>query len=96
MIKQKVFFTSLRNSEDPRIDDNRALILLSKKTARTGTFSAQGGGNTDPCAGCVIIHEFLDHGKPWMSGQKDNNVVTAHNKALKIKGSKQRDGKDHD
>ncbi len=91
--KNEGIFTSLKNVDDNRINDNRSLILMNRQLSETGTFSSN-GEKTSPCAGCILVHEFLDHGLPWIKGT-NSNVVEYHNKALRIKKSKQRDGKDH-
>ncbi|MFM1828963.1 MAG: hypothetical protein RL624_1204 [Bacteroidota bacterium] len=83
--------------------DDRAFILMDNSAVATGTFKAEGGGNTNACASCIFMHEVLDHGldyiktgtvnEPAGATKKDN--VSNHNDALKNKGSSVRTGEDH-
>jgi hypothetical protein len=84
--------------------DNRAFILMDNSASATGTFKAEGGGNTNPCASCIFMHEVLDHGLDYIKTGSTNEPAGAtkkenvgnHNDALKNKGSSVRTGEDHD
>lgn len=83
--------------------DDRAFILMDYNASSTGTFKAEGGANTTPCASCIFMHEVLDHGldyikngninEPAGATKKDN--VFYHNQSLQNKGSAVRTGEDH-
>ena len=84
-----------------------AALLINRKDANK-SMDAMHGGKTSPCESCTFIHELLDHGLyfsrhgvgEYQYGPneffiKKENEVLYNNKALKIKGSKIRSGRDH-
>ena len=83
--------------------DDRAFSLVNRSRAKSGTFESEGGGQTNPCEGCIFIHEVLDHGldyvrtgstdEPQGATQKAN--VLFHNRSLRQQGSPIRTGADH-
>lgn len=83
--------------------DDRAFSLINKKRAEVGTFEAEGGGKTNPCIGCIVIHEALDHGLDYIrtgslnepKGATEKANVLFQNKALRHIGSPERTGRDH-
>lgn len=83
--------------------DDRAFILFDQNAANTGTFNAEGGGQTNPCASCIFMHEALDHGLDYINtgdvvepnGATPQDNVQNHNRALENVGSPTRTGTDH-
>lgn len=83
--------------------DDRAFVLMDYNASSTGTFKAEGGGNTNPCASCIFMHEVLDHGLDYINtgtttepaGSTKKANVANQNNALKNKGSAVRTGEDH-
>ena len=68
--------------------------------AENETYTTKDNGkNTNPCASCVMVHEFLDHALPYVENP-DRVIVSPEgvkyqNLALKAKESPERDGSDH-
>jgi hypothetical protein len=78
----------------------RGFVVINKNLSQETYSSAKNGETTSPCSSCVVAHEFLDHALPY--SRNPNRIfdggegVEYHNKALKVKGSVPRNGKDHD
>jgi len=87
-------FASLSDLGLRDVEDTRSIILINRGLAAEGTFSSHEGARTTSCPGCIMVHEFLDHGLSWITGGVEG--VEYHNKALRIKSSPERDGTDHE
>lgn len=83
--------------------DPFGVLSVNRKKAKTATSDAGNGERTSASESAVFIHELLDHGLYFIrtgvgvppSSKNKRDEVKYQNKALKIKGSKQRTGTDH-
>jgi len=74
------------------------MIVFRNEWADGATFNTASGGQTNPCATCLLIHALLDHAKPFVDGGSSAarlEGVGEQNKALESQGSPPRDGSDH-
>lgn len=83
--------------------DPFGVLSVNRKEAKKATSDAGNGERTSPSESAVFIHELLDHGLYFIrtgvgvppNSKNKRDEVKFQNKALKIKGSKQRTGTDH-
>lgn len=78
----------------------KSILVINREAAEKETYTTkENGKNTNPCASCIMVHEFLDHALPYVENP-DRIIVSPegvkyHNLALKMKDSSERDGSDH-
>lgn len=84
--------------KSPTTSGVRGLVAMDRKRSATATFnSSSTGKTTTPCAGCILIHEFLDHGREFIATKYKSSKagMDYHNKALNLIKSLLRPSKMH-